>query len=493
MTFIKSTLLLACAAAFATALALPAWAQDASQRMSRGQGASETPAHLRDTDMLAPAAAPVAAQQLVSRYTASKEYDWNDTTSQWVFIGEERFVYNADGSLKTRYYLEANTLDTIGRYSYSYNSRGQQVWRGGYSYDAAGPSWMYFTYDSTNYDATGNVLAQFTRNLNTAMQWVDNTRTLNIWDARGNRTETKTENYNSQTSTWSVVSARQTAHTYTPAGHPETIVISTWNSTNNAYDLRERDTITVNAAGVPTSYLAYLRVGGGWRLRLKYDSISWYDYVLPKLDSRNSRYIIQGRGTGNWVDSLRFTTAWQANNSYVNLRQTRAIQGWVPSSRQTSTYNNDGFYRGLLIESYVSASNSWRGIIGLRRTPTYAANQLDILEVINSSLNINTQQYDNTTKTEYTSHIQLTSLAGNTKHPLKLYPNPARDYVQVKVVPGLEGQLTLTNTLGQVVRTSTLSGESSIMLELNGLPAGIYQAQLTQAGQPTRTSKLLVQ
>lgn len=461
--------------------------------MQRQQQVSPAAMTQPPAELLAPQA-PSATQQLVSRWTASKEYDWNDTTQSWKFIGEERFVYNADGNVTHRIYLEAITLDTVGRYSYSYNSRGQQTWRGAYAYDANSSSWLYFSYDSTYYDAGGNITRQFTRNLNqTSGQFFDNTRIVNTWDARGNRTETITENWNNNTSTWSVISGRRTAYTYTPAGYPETITISIWNSNSNAFDLRERDTITVNAAGVPTSYLAYLQVGGGWRLRLKYDSISWYDYVAPKLDSKNARFVIKGRGTGNWVDSVRLTTAWQSNGSYVNLRENRSIQGWVPSTRQTSTYNNDGFYRGLLIEQYLTSTGGWRGIIGVRRAPTYAANQLDITEVINSSLDLSTQQYINTTKSEYTAHVQLTSLASaQGKQSLKVYPNPARDYVQVKAVAGQEGQLSISNSLGQVVRTLNTHGEASVVIDLDNLPKGLYHVQLTQPGQAVKVAKLLV-
>ncbi len=442
-----------------------------------------------------PWSAPTTPVTLVSKYGSSKEYDWNDTTSTWTYAEEGRFKYDSRGNLVARYYLAPTSLDSLGRVLYSYDAAGNQTWRGSYNYDPGNGTWVYVSYDSSYYDTRRNNLLTITRYYSSvAGTFVNSLQVVNVYDSFGNRTETRTDSWSATAIGWETVTGRKTAYTYTPQGYPNTILTSAWNSNNQVYDDRERDTILVNAAGVPTGYYAYLMTANGFRLRLKYDSLQWYEYTSPLLaTSKPSRYIIQGRGLGVWTDSLRSISTYGSTGSYTILTQNRTLAGWQPLRRQYSNYDQNGLYTGFRIETYSASAGSFRGLVGFNRVPTYATNGIDLLEIINQNWDGTNQSWKNSTRAVYTDFTQLTSLASTSEHGnLKVYPNPASCWVNVKTTAGLEGSMRLTNALGQLVYAANINGESVQMIDLDGLPKGIYYLEVQQSGQANRSAKLIV-
>lgn len=467
----------------------------ASGSQTFAQSKNRTPERIKtETNWsIMPQAAPSQVQQVISRYTRSKDYDWNDTTQTWTYAEEGRYRYDSQGNLVRRYFLAPTTLDTLGRYDYSYNAQNKQVWRGAYSFDPNSRTWIYGSYDSTYYDSRGNSIHEVTRYYDqNSSAWVNSLRVLTSYDNYGNRLQTTTESWDANAVAWTPITGRKSDYTYTPSGHIETVTIYNFNSSTGQFDLRERDTITVNAQGVPQSYYAYIMTGNGWALRMKYDSVSWYEYTSPLIaTSKPARYIIKGRSLGNWADSIRSTTRYQANGSYQILTEARNLVGWAPRNRQTVDYDNNGLYTGLTLELYLQ--NNWRTLVGIRRTPTYAANNLDLLELVTTSYSSTTSAYENTTKSEYFDHFQLTGLGSNKQaQTLKLSPNPATGWVTIKTVPGVDGNVQLFNSLGQMVKQQAINGEASQVLELDGLHAGIYHVVVNQRGQESKAAKLVV-
>jgi ELWxxDGT repeat protein len=78
---------------------------------------------------------------------------------------------------------------------------------------------------------------------------------------------------------------------------------------------------------------------------------------------------------------------------------------------------------------------------------------------------------------------------------IKVYPNPATDFVSVDISKNeLGGTLHLLSASGQLVRNaSIMEGETSIRLELQGLPEGIYLVRWEQENGVVVTKKVIVQ
>jgi len=78
-----------------------------------------------------------------------------------------------------------------------------------------------------------------------------------------------------------------------------------------------------------------------------------------------------------------------------------------------------------------------------------------------------------------------------------LYPNPAKNNVTVKVslVTGSKVQVEVMNTIGQVVKATSvqgLVGANTINVDLNGLSSGIYLVNI-KADNATSTKKLVIE
>lgn len=68
-----------------------------------------------------------------------------------------------------------------------------------------------------------------------------------------------------------------------------------------------------------------------------------------------------------------------------------------------------------------------------------------------------------------------------------IFPNPATDKFVVKTTEN--GTMTITNTLGQVIKTVTVNGATTV--DVSELPAGLYQATLTSKNG-SNTQKVIV-
>jgi ELWxxDGT repeat protein len=78
---------------------------------------------------------------------------------------------------------------------------------------------------------------------------------------------------------------------------------------------------------------------------------------------------------------------------------------------------------------------------------------------------------------------------------IKVYPNPATDFVSVDISENeMGGTLNLLSSSGQLVRNaSIMEGETSIRLELQGLPKGIYLVRWEQKDGVVVTKKVVLQ
>ena len=81
---------------------------------------------------------------------------------------------------------------------------------------------------------------------------------------------------------------------------------------------------------------------------------------------------------------------------------------------------------------------------------------------------------------------------------LSLYPNPARGLVMVSVTQraGQDYKLRLSNILGREVRTvalQSITGETSMPVNLSDLPAGMYFYSLLANDKVVSTKRLVLQ
>ncbi len=72
---------------------------------------------------------------------------------------------------------------------------------------------------------------------------------------------------------------------------------------------------------------------------------------------------------------------------------------------------------------------------------------------------------------------------------VRLYPNPASDWLQIECDAPGEKQVMLYNLLGQQMQKTSFAGERE-RLDVAGLPSGIYLLALQHRGKTVRTFKI---
>ncbi|MFZ9700153.1 MAG: cytochrome c peroxidase [Flavobacteriales bacterium] len=73
----------------------------------------------------------------------------------------------------------------------------------------------------------------------------------------------------------------------------------------------------------------------------------------------------------------------------------------------------------------------------------------------------------------------------------KVYPNPSSDWLKVELPQGLTAELTVTNAQGQVIRK--VGSSAGFVLNVQELPAGIYQVRIQDAQGKTWVKKWMKQ
>lgn len=166
--------------------------------------------------------------------------------------------------------------------------------------------------------------------------------------------------------------------------------------------------------------------------------------------------------------------------------------GWQPVERYTFDYNGQ-----LLMETTHAYDHggSWLIDEGTRYAYSFLNNKIESLET--DIWSADSSRFLPNDKLSFFYHPGSTASVKN-EHliKLKIWPNPATNLVNLEIEEkyrGQNGQLTLINLQGQVVKTYALTAyetQSEIQLPLTELNTGLYLLQL-QMGDNQQTIRLL--
>ena len=82
---------------------------------------------------------------------------------------------------------------------------------------------------------------------------------------------------------------------------------------------------------------------------------------------------------------------------------------------------------------------------------------------------------------------------GNVKQ-LRIFPNPATDYMDIQLPEMPKGTviLTLYNAFGKPLKTQTYKGSQSLHFDLGDMPTGVYQMHINQKGERSRIEQVVI-
>lgn len=151
-------------------------------------------------------------------------------------------------------------------------------------------------------------------------------------------------------------------------------------------------------------------------------------------------------------------------------------------------YQNNETYDGSLITSENDSI-----IIMYRKDGSQAWQQVDFTIKGNNKSGIisvkNIQSGDYVLGAWNENHIGLNE---NDRQHFEIYPNPAKDIINIKLEKDAEGEIVITNQLGQIVKEAKINC-SDIRLQTNDLSSGIYNISISDGNEIIHNSKIVIE
>ncbi len=171
-----------------------------------------------------------------------------------------------------------------------------------------------------------------------------------------------------------------------------------------------------------------------------------------------------------------------------NVTTNGATISWITggAALHNLEYGVAGFTHGNgTVQSNISAPNYT--IVGLQANTAYDVYVQDSCSAV---LGSSAWAGPLTFTTKQVTGIDAVEQMSNT---LQVFPNPAQDYITIKMLQGKMSMVSLSGSTGQVVREIKAAGKNEVICTLNGLPSGIYFIEVITTEGSRIVRKIVVQ
>jgi Secretion system C-terminal sorting domain len=417
-------------------------------------------------------------------------YNWNSVINNWTIIDSANYFYNTIGNstLDTLYYPSVKYAQT---YTYNSNNKLINLLRQSYS----GGVWMNQSNIEYTYDANNNELSNTYKYWN-GFNWYNSFRYVNTYDANNNQTQSLYQRWNgvnwkdfnksnyvfdannsligydyytndTTTNTWSGL---YKADYIFDAVHITKAFAYKWNAATSTWDSLNKSILTYTGS-ICSSYNTYKWNGSAWQNNQRSTALVWHEggyfpvgtnlFTSP---SNTSNEIIQvwKPASSTWVDTLKYTNAWDANNNQTDQQ----LETYIGSAWQTYSYAKDFF--------------------------TYDVNN-NITQHIYQTWNTTSQSLVNNKKDVFANYQLFISTDDmEADNNLLVYPNPTDKELKVESQKSNLKKITIYNVLGECVLSQSIGYRQQAIINISALQQGLYFVEL-QTEKETIIKKILKQ
>jgi hypothetical protein len=381
--------------------------------------------------------------------------NYNAVSSLWENSSKTEFTYgtNSDVSTSSAWNLTTSLWELSSKTEHTYDVSGNLTVTLTYSYNKATSQWISSAKIESTYDANGNE-TQYTYSMwNPGTSQFDPLSKVEYtYDAGNNITSEISSSYNSGTSTWTKTS--KTEYLYT-AG-------------KNTQDL----TYTWDLAHLPTPDWAisqktdYLYNGSG-----KLTTETTYDWdatLLPPAFVEKDKTEIGYDGSGNM--NLITSYTWDTD--------------WVPQMKSEYLFDIN-----KNITQYTLSM--WNGIAWVGYSKSESVYTTNKTVTTASAWNTGSSTWDLKTRTTY-NFSDVTAIEKHTNNGIKIYPNPASDFIIIESDGG-SGTATVQifDLQGRKVLDQKQSGERQV-IPSSDMKTGVYLYRINVNGKVT-SGKLFIE
>lgn len=429
----------------------------------------------------------------------------------------ETYIYDPDGNLIS--YVK-ETFNGIGwKYSemntYEYDDNNRLLME-------IMQSWIGFYWEKTHqltytYDFSGNMLTYRIQNWESG-KWNDYSLFTYTYDNYGNILSFLEQSWNS--TAW--INMNQVSNNYDDNGNLVHSLKEIWfeeawvNSTQNSNSFNERGKmLTSNSQAwfdsdwINTECHFYSYDGEENLLSHLHQLYSqgWVNYMLYTYtydeNGNNLEYSEQQWDNTMWRNQIRITRSFdQSGNKLSELNQ-EWLNTWNNVSNTLYTYDDAGnyltyttfFWNNVQWENYMKVEYTYDA--GFIRGTGYNWNGtdwinadawMDVQEKIDGEMHYFLGWWGSEAEVYYSVLFTGIDAHNMTKEvPMEIFPNPARESLNISIQENVSGQIRLFNLNGSLIGEYAVKGidqtGGNLKVPVNNLSSGIYSVQLTTGNE----------
>ena len=375
------------------------------------------------------------------RDTLYINFGWDSITSQWIVYQKFKHAYdvNGDETVNIRYFWNTYTkVWSIDKQEFFYDSDRNLTQRNAYTWDSDKNQWFYNIKDEYRYDAIGHRTLETEYYWNVGSNsWINGPKSEYIYNPNGNLITSNYYQWNSNSKQWETCGIDE--YEYDSNGNQVQMIYRIWNNDSSRWINNSKVERTYNATGD-----LILSVNYGWNSFFN----RWSNY---------RKYEITYDDYRNFTQSISYN--WKYGNN------------WYAEEKYVFNYNNLYSYENLVIPLMLRGySRDW---IFLCET--------DFNHMITSSYScwtIGQNKFGRPSReTYFYSEKAISGVPENHDSPIKIYPNPANDYITVETDIFGTSKLELFDIQGSKVFSLDISGNKQI--SVSQLKTGLYFYRVT--------------
>ncbi len=190
------------------------------------------------------------------------------------------------------------------------------------------------------------------------------------------------------------------------------------------------------------------------------------------------------------INAKELNTYNASGNILENVRLELEEAFWVNKEKTSSNYNSSGYLSSKVFYAWDELVNEW--IFKNEREYTYNSDFSE-MQILYSYQHHITGEIIESSRSTYFYSAPLDLIEEQFK-PIIMYPNPAKDLVNIKLKNTISTKITLADISGRVVQIINLEeGQEEYQIDISAYSSGIYFIEVFQDGQNVQSEKLIIQ
>ena len=382
---------------------------------------------------------------------------WSDSLGRWTSPHIFHYTYDQRGNVDT-FFREDDDSDYIARIFYRHNANGDVTLEQWQFWDTA---WTDIFRATSTYDSHGRLLDYLEENWNHThggppkLEWENWLHYLYSYDSAGNRSELQTWTWECGEEKWT--NEFHYYYSYDSGNRLSTTTLYVWKRGTSEWAKREFTSNEYDPKGQLARSILQTPYNKEWvNHRLREYS---YDQTGRKTLETEAFWNMEGQQWDNNSKSTWKFDRWgnQLENVFYNWESQK--KQWVGVYRTTNSYTGEGNGDTCRYEMYDSRKG-WYPFENTLYVP-----YLNKMEQLGGFL---------TSKVVvHYSIIGTDAITRHTETDLQCYPNPAQDFIRIRIDGATLLHCQLWDASGRIVAESRpCSGETT--LSLSNLPKGAY-------------------